>query len=156
MGMGAQGVRWATLDCYGTLVDWNAGIRGELARLFGEEEADRLLARYHEVEPRIQTESPGASYREVMGATLSELADEAGMQLPEDLEVAVGRRVVAIGSAKWRAMLADHHGLSTLGAEAVATVLTLQAHLLVSARDDASGIRRCCRTLRLRHETLPR
>jgi FMN phosphatase YigB (HAD superfamily) len=22
--------RWATFDCYGTLVDWNAGIGGEL------------------------------------------------------------------------------------------------------------------------------
>jgi FMN phosphatase YigB (HAD superfamily) len=37
--------RWATFDCYGTLVDWNAGIRAELARLFGEDDADVLLAR---------------------------------------------------------------------------------------------------------------
>lgn len=27
--------RWATLDCYGTLVDWNAGIGTELADLTG-------------------------------------------------------------------------------------------------------------------------
>src|SRR5581483_6199866 len=27
--------RWATFDCYGTLVDWNGGIRAELARVFG-------------------------------------------------------------------------------------------------------------------------
>ena len=27
--------RWATFDCYGTLIDWNGGIRAELARLFG-------------------------------------------------------------------------------------------------------------------------
>ncbi len=26
--------RWATFDCYGTLIDWNAGIRAELARVF--------------------------------------------------------------------------------------------------------------------------
>ena len=24
--------RWATFDCYGTLVDWRSGIGGELAR----------------------------------------------------------------------------------------------------------------------------
>ena len=30
--------RWATFDCYGTLIDWNGGIRRELARLFGEDE----------------------------------------------------------------------------------------------------------------------
>ena len=29
--------RWATFDCYGTLVDWNGGIRGELARIFGDD-----------------------------------------------------------------------------------------------------------------------
>ena len=75
MGRDARGVRWATFDCYGTLVDWNAGIRGELARLFGEEEADRLLARYHQVEPRIQTERPEARYREVMALTLERIAD---------------------------------------------------------------------------------
>jgi 2-haloacid dehalogenase len=27
--------RWATFDCYGTLIDWNSGIRAELVRLFG-------------------------------------------------------------------------------------------------------------------------
>ena len=44
--------RWATFDCYGTLIDWNLGIRTELERLFGVEEAPRLLERYHELEPR--------------------------------------------------------------------------------------------------------
>ena len=76
--------RWATFDCYGTLVDWNAGIRAELGRLFGEDEADALLARYHEVEPRIQSERPEASYRAVMASTLAELASEAGAALPEE------------------------------------------------------------------------
>jgi FMN phosphatase YigB (HAD superfamily) len=27
--------RWATFDCYGTLIDWNGGIGRELERLFG-------------------------------------------------------------------------------------------------------------------------
>ncbi len=44
--------RWATFDCYGTLIDWNGGIRRELARIFGEERPTEQLARYHEVEPR--------------------------------------------------------------------------------------------------------
>ena len=83
--------RWATFDCYGTLVDWNAGIRAELARLLGEADADRLLARYHEVEPRIQSERPDASYRDVMASTLAELASEVGAALPEDERDALGR-----------------------------------------------------------------
>jgi FMN phosphatase YigB (HAD superfamily) len=33
------------LDCYGTLIDWNGGIRGQLARVFGEDRADSMLPR---------------------------------------------------------------------------------------------------------------
>ena len=32
--------RWATFDCYGTLIDWDGGIRAELARVFGDDQAD--------------------------------------------------------------------------------------------------------------------
>ena len=46
--------RWASFDCYGTLIDWNGGIRAELARVFGDDRADELLARYHELEPELQ------------------------------------------------------------------------------------------------------
>jgi 2-haloacid dehalogenase len=85
------GARWATFDCYGTLVDWNAGIRFELARLFGEAEGERLLQRYHEVEPRVQRERPGARYRDVMASVLEELATEAGAALPDEERDALGR-----------------------------------------------------------------
>jgi 2-haloacid dehalogenase len=83
--------RWATFDCYGTLVDWNAGIRAELARLLGDQDADRRLTRYHEIEPRIQSERRDASYREVMALVLAELAAEAGAELPEEERDALGR-----------------------------------------------------------------
>ena len=72
--------RWATFDCYGTLVDWNGGIRAELARLFGSEHADRLLARYHELEPEIQVAEP--SYRGVFTIALERLAQEESLTLP--------------------------------------------------------------------------
>ena len=65
--------RWATFDCYGTLIDWNGGIRRELARVFDEERVDELLERYHEIEPRLQREDPSRSYREVMTLALREL-----------------------------------------------------------------------------------
>ena len=47
------GERWATFDCYGTLIDWNGGIRRELARVFGEERVHEQLERYHAVEPAL-------------------------------------------------------------------------------------------------------
>jgi 2-haloacid dehalogenase len=59
------GDRWATFDCYGTLIDWNGGIRRELARVFGDERADELLERYHELEPQIEADG-ALTYREVL------------------------------------------------------------------------------------------
>ena len=83
--------RWATFDCYGTLVDWNGGIHRELEKLFGVELADGLLVRYHELEPRIQAENPSASYREVLTLALEALADETGLTLPEGDASALAR-----------------------------------------------------------------
>jgi 2-haloacid dehalogenase len=78
--------RWATFDCYGTLIDWNGGIRRELARLWGADRADELLHRYHELEPQVEAESPGMSYREVMRTVLGRLGD-----VPPGEEDALGR-----------------------------------------------------------------
>jgi 2-haloacid dehalogenase len=83
--------RWATFDCYGTLVDWNAGIAAELGRLLGESDRDGLLSRYHEIEPRVQSEHPTWSYRDVMAAVLSQLASEAGVSLADSEHDALGR-----------------------------------------------------------------
>jgi 2-haloacid dehalogenase len=74
--------RWATFDCYGTLIDWNLGIRTELERLFGVQEAPRLLERYHELEPEIESE-PFRTYHEVLTLALERLAAEEHLQLPE-------------------------------------------------------------------------
>jgi 2-haloalkanoic acid dehalogenase type II len=68
--------RWATFDCYGTLIDWNGGIRGELARVFGEERADELLRRYHELEPELEADGT-RSYREVLTEAVRRLGAPA-------------------------------------------------------------------------------
>jgi 2-haloacid dehalogenase len=88
--MSAASPRWATFDCYGTLVDWNAGIGAELVRLLGSER-NALLARYHEIEPRVQREHPDWSYRDVMSAVLAELATELRVELAEHERDALGR-----------------------------------------------------------------
>jgi len=87
--------RWATFDCYGTLVDWNGGIHAQLERLFGVERADELLVRYHELEPEIQAENPGLSYREVLTLALERLAAETGLMLPEGEASALARSLPA-------------------------------------------------------------
>jgi 2-haloacid dehalogenase len=72
--------RWATFDCYGTLIDWNGGIRSTLAGLFGSGEADRLLVRYHELEPQVQA-ARYRTYREVLDLVTGMIASERGGQL---------------------------------------------------------------------------
>jgi 2-haloacid dehalogenase len=64
--------RWATFDCYGTLIDWNGGIRRELARVLGDDRADELLARYHGLEPQLEADGT-RTYREVLTEAMREL-----------------------------------------------------------------------------------
>lgn len=101
--------RWATFDCYGTLIDWNGGIRAELERLFGEGEneddatqieaagvdgeeeaeaagpsdadrkSDELLARYHALEREIERDG-SLSYRDVMSEAMRRLGAPDGEQ----------------------------------------------------------------------------
>jgi 2-haloalkanoic acid dehalogenase type II len=74
--------RWATFDCYGTLIDWNGGIRRELARVFGEQRADGLLERYHAIEPELEADG-SRPYREVLTEAMRRLG------APRESEVAL-------------------------------------------------------------------
>src|SRR5579884_3402600 len=73
--------RWATFDCYGTLVDWDTGILSAIESV-APGHGQELLARYHGLEPRVQAE-PGTfkRYREIMRETLSRAAAEAEVAL---------------------------------------------------------------------------
>ncbi len=81
--------RWATFDCYGTLVDWMSGIRGSLARLWPDADADQLLALYHQLEPSVQA-GRGLAYRDVMAETLASVATLAHLEVPSGEEDALG------------------------------------------------------------------
>jgi 2-haloalkanoic acid dehalogenase type II len=78
------GDRWATFDCYGTLIDWNGGIRGQLVRVFGEGRADALLVRYHVLERELEADGT-RSYREVLTAAMR------GLGAPPEEEDALAR-----------------------------------------------------------------
>ena len=66
--------------------------------------------------------------------------------------------VVPMRELAWHigVLVADHRALSTLGAEAVAAAVALEGRILVSARDDGPGIRRCCELLGVGYESLER
>jgi 2-haloacid dehalogenase len=83
--------RWATFDCYGTLIDWMGGIRATLAQLWPEADARQLLARYHQIEPGIQA-GRGIPYRQVLAETLALVA------AADDLVIPAGREDALSGS----------------------------------------------------------
>lgn len=100
--------RWATFDCYGTLIDWNGGILGELERLFGVQQAPRLLERYHELEPEIE-EDTSLPYRVVLTEALVRLAEEEGLAIPEGEADALARSL-----PDWKPFPEVHDALAEL------------------------------------------
>ena len=81
--------RWASFDCYGTLVDWNGGIGSELTRLWPAVDGAHLLERYHEIEPRVQLDG-ALPYRQVLAESLRLLAESEGLELDQAEERALG------------------------------------------------------------------
>ena len=75
--------RWATFDCYGTLIDWFDGVRSHLVRLLPDADADTLLDTYMRAEARLQ-EGSGTPYRQVMAEALAAVAQEQGAAVPQN------------------------------------------------------------------------
>lgn len=81
--------RWATFDCYGTLIDWMSGISGALATVWPAGDSAVLLGRYHEIEPQVQA-GRGVPYRQVMAETLGRVATAEHLEIPPGRENALG------------------------------------------------------------------
>ena len=77
-----------TFDCYGTLIDWEAGIRGAfrslLERTGGARSVDVgiLFELYEEEEKRVEREEY-RSYREVLAETSRRVASRTGLKISE-------------------------------------------------------------------------
>lgn len=78
-----------TFDCYGTLVDWEGGIRAAFEDLAERYEADLDIARavelHAEIEPVVQAER-FRSYREVLDETAARIARRLGFVIPTGRE----------------------------------------------------------------------
>jgi 2-haloacid dehalogenase len=86
--------RWATFDCYGTLVDWMTGLRKAFTDLWPDANAEALLTLYHQLEPAVQA-GRRVPYREVMAETLALVASTARLNLAVDHEDALGSSLPA-------------------------------------------------------------
>src|SRR5438309_3229341 len=88
-------VRWATFDCFGTLVDWRHGIATGAELLFPGQ-GERVLESYSRLEPDVERESPTMRYRHVLAETLRRATREAGLVLHAD-----DASVLATGIPYW-------------------------------------------------------
>lgn len=73
-----------TFDCYGTLIDWEAGIREAFLRAAAAAgvrlDPDAVLAAYHELEPAVEAEAY-RRYRAVLEETARRVAARLGWML---------------------------------------------------------------------------
>src|SRR6476660_174308 len=74
--------RWVSFDCFGTLVDWNAGFSNLLTPLFGSRTPDVMRA-YHRFERELEAERPHRLYREVISAALLRAAAAVGISISQ-------------------------------------------------------------------------
>jgi len=74
--------RWATFDCYGTLVDWRTGMLRALESVVGGRAAP-LLDAYHDFEHAVESEAY-RPYRDVLAESLRRAAAREGIAVSDE------------------------------------------------------------------------
>ena len=79
--------RWATFDCYGTLVDWEAGMSRAI-RSVAPDRVEEVLRTYYRMERMVEHERPFRNYHDVLAVALDRAAKAVGVRLnPGDEQV---------------------------------------------------------------------
>jgi len=101
-----------TFDCYGTLVDWDAGIGSAFVQAAAAQgvELDReaVLAAYARAEPVVEA-GPFRAYRDVLAATALEVARDLGWALEP-----AGAAFLALGLPSWPVFVDTNPALERL------------------------------------------
>ncbi|HEY6471177.1 MAG TPA: haloacid dehalogenase type II [Candidatus Dormibacteraeota bacterium] len=86
-----------SFDCYGTLIDWEAGITAALAPWVARNaislDVGALLERYAIAEKREELESPAAPYPDILAAALRSLGADLGAPVSVDDSTLLARSV---------------------------------------------------------------
>ncbi|AEO69949.1 b40def9b-89dd-498c-aadd-d92dc31f90a5 [Thermothielavioides terrestris] len=121
------GFRALSFDCYGTLIDWEAGLQADLSPLLAALppthpwRATPLLALQHfnALSEHLEQAQPALAYDDILAESLRLLAAEQGVRLDEldDEEAAAALRGERIrdGPGRWPAFADTVAGLRTLG-----------------------------------------
>ncbi len=115
---------FVTFDCYGTLIDWESGIRRafkqalEGTRLSATQERE-LFELYQEEEKRIEGEMPYRKYGEVLALAASAAARKFGKTLPEKLSTILAEQLPS-----WSPFPDTNPALERLGTEYTLGILS--------------------------------
>jgi putative hydrolase of the HAD superfamily len=103
-----------SFDCYGTLIDWEAGllaVLGPWARARGLElTGEELLTAYAQVEAAVEAEYPAEVYPEVLARGMRLLGGNLGAEVTGDDAARLARSV-----PDWPAFPDSHDALAALG-----------------------------------------
>ena len=115
---------FVTFDCYGTLIDWETGIRRAFKQalqgtgLSKTQEAE-LFELYEEEEKAVEGQMPYRKYREVLGVAASRAARKFGKTIPENLS-----SVLAGQLPSWTPFPDTNSGLERLATEYTLGILS--------------------------------
>lgn len=91
------GIQALTFDCYGTLIDWQAGITGALAPIFPTVAPKDIIKAFSQLEREIES-GPWISYRSVCADVVRRMATQYGQTLKPGQE-----RILAASIKDWPA-----------------------------------------------------
>ena len=87
-----------TFDCYGTLIDWETGIRAAFKQslrdlALGQSEEARVFSLYQEEEKRIEAIQPYRPYRSVLSEAASAAATRFGKKIPKNISTMLAEQL---------------------------------------------------------------
>lgn len=86
-----------SFDCYGTLIDWEAGLKAGLAKVAAlaptPPGVDALLETYGEAESAIERDEPTLLYPDVIAAAIRRTGNVHGIAVPEALAAEFGASI---------------------------------------------------------------
>lgn len=86
-----------SFDCYGTLIDWEHGLKGGLLKVASlapnAPDVETLLETYADAEARNELENPGMCYPDVIARSITAAGEAHGIKVPDELAAQIGASV---------------------------------------------------------------